>query len=294
MSTQHTAGEFSAGELRLLTEAAAYLENPSLLMQLANAVGKPLEFVVRAVDKVVPGRVEDAVTAALRTALNIAVSTIPDESTTTQPAADADLRQVGKMPAFLHKLSVAITGTAGGLFGIAGLALELPVTTTLMFRSIASIAREFGEDLSEPEVRLQCLTVFCLGGAGSSDDAMESAYLSARWGLQEMLTQAARTVAGMSAEQLTSAIQKGAAPALVNLLSRIAAKFNVTVSQKALVQAVPVLGAATGATINVAFIDHFNRVARYHFGLRSLERKYGLERTQSAYQAEVGKARKST
>lgn len=52
----------------------------------------------------------------------------------------------------------------------------------------------------------------------------------------------------MSAEQLTSAEQKGAAPALVNLLSRIAAKFNVTVSQKALVQAVPVLGAATGAT----------------------------------------------
>lgn len=122
---------------------------------------------------------EDAVNAAVRTALNIAVSTIPDESTTTQPAADADLRQVGKMPT-LHKLSVAITGTAGGLLASPELALELPVTTTLMFRSIASIAREFGEDLSEPEVRLQCLTVFCLGGAGSSDDAMESAYTVAR------------------------------------------------------------------------------------------------------------------
>lgn len=292
MSTQHTAGEFTSGELRMLAEAAAYLENPSLLMQLANAVGKPLEFVVRSVDKVAPGRVEDAVHTALRTALNIAVSTISDDAGPTQPAAEADLRQVGKMPAFLHKLSVAITGTAGGLFGVAGLALELPVTTTLMFRSIASIAREFGEDLGEPEVRLQCLTVFCLGGASTSDDAMESAYLSARWGLQEMLAQAARTVAGMSAEQLASALQKGTAPALVNLLSRIAARFNVTVSQKAFVQALPVLGAATGATINVAFIDHFNRVARYHFGLRSLERKYGLDRTQSAYQAEVRKLRK--
>ncbi len=63
MSTEHTAGDFSTGELRLLAEAAAYLENPSLLMQLANAVGKPLEFVVRTVDKVAPGRVEEAVQA---------------------------------------------------------------------------------------------------------------------------------------------------------------------------------------------------------------------------------------
>jgi hypothetical protein len=292
MSAQRPAGEFSTGEHKLLQEAADYLENPSLLMQLANAVGKPLEFVVRAVDKVAPGRVDDAVGAALRTALNVAVRTIPTDAAAPKPAdVPEDLRKVGALPGFLHKLSVAVTGTAGGLFGVAGLAVELPVTTTLMFRSIASIAREFREDIDDAEVRLQCLTVFSLGGAGEAGEAMDSAYLSARWGVQEMVTHAARTVAGMSAEQLASAMQKGTAPALAALLSRIAARFNLTVSQKALVQAVPVVGAATGAAINVAFMDHFNRVARFHFAIRSLERKYGRDVVQDAYQAAAKRLR---
>ncbi|MGC3969119.1 MAG: EcsC family protein [Pirellulales bacterium] len=295
MADAQSSGGLSAGELRLLAEAADYLENPSLLMQLANAVGKPLEFVVRAVEKVAPGRVDEAVGAALRTAVNVAVRTIPTDAAGAKPVTEVpeDLRKVGALPGFLHKLSVAVTGTAGGLFGVAGLAVELPVTTTLMFRSIASIAREFGEDLDDAEVRLQCLTVFSLGGPGEAGEAMDSAYLSARWGVQEMVTHAARAVAGMTTEQLAAALQKGTAPALATLLARIAARFNLTVSQKALVQAVPVLGAATGAAINVAFMDHFNRVARFHFGIRSLERKHGRDVVQEAYRGAAKRLRKS-
>src|SRR5204863_312147 len=127
------------------------------------------------------------------------------------------------------------------------------------------------------------LSVFCLGGPGKSDDAMESAYLTARFGLQESLMQAVRVVAGVSAEELAAMIQKGSAPAVVNLIAKIASQFNITVTQKVLVQAIPVVGAATGATINVAFMDHFNRVARFHFGIRSLERKYGADLIQSIY-----------
>ncbi len=281
----------SPQELKLIADAAQYLEHPSLLMQLANVVGKPLEMVLKAVDKVAPGRVDDAVSAALRTALNVAVRTIPAGTQSDAISVVGDVNEIGSTPSFLHKLSVALTGSVGGLFGVAGLALELPITTTIMFRSITSIAKEHGEDVGHAEVQLQCLTVFCLGGPGTGDDALDSAYLAARFGLQEMVTHATRAVAGLTAAELAASIQRGAAPAVVSLIAKIAARFNVTVSQKVLVQSIPVLGAATGATINVAFMDHFNRVARFHFGIRSLERKHGIDVVQAAYRDAVLRAK---
>ena len=40
-------------------------------------------------------------------------------------------------------------------------------------------------------------------------------------------------------------------------------------------QAVPVIGALGGAVVNYTFIDHFQEVARAHFVVRRLERRYG-------------------
>jgi hypothetical protein len=237
--------ELSANQIKLISDAAQYLERPSLLMEIANLVGKPLEFFGRGVNKVTAGQVDATVNTALRTALVIAVSTVPAGSDDMGSLVEADISDVGSRTALWHKLSVAITGTAGGLFGLAGIAVELPITTTIMLRSIAAIAKEFGEDLQDPAIRLQCLTVFCLGGPGKGDDAMESAYLTSRLGLQSELTLAARATAGLTAEELAAMIQKGTAPAVVNLISRIAARFNVAVTEKMIAQAIPVLGAAT-------------------------------------------------
>ena len=80
----------------------------------------------------------------------------------------------------LHKLAVTGTGAAGGAFGVSALALELPLSTTVMLRSIADIARAEGEDLRAPDAKLACLSVFALGGRATSDDATESAYYVAR------------------------------------------------------------------------------------------------------------------
>lgn len=284
--------DLAANQLKLISDAAAYLEKPSLLMEIANVVGKPLEFFTRGLDKIAAGRVEEAVNMALRTALSVAVYTVPVDNDAHHSSVEGDINDIGTRVAFWHKVSVAITGTAGGLFGLPGLAVELPLTTTIMLRSIAAIAQEFGEDLSEADIRLQCLSVFCLGGPGRSDDAMESAYLTSRMGLQSELTIASRAVAGMTTEQLSAMIQKGTAPAVVNLLGRIAARFNVAVTEKMVAQAIPILGAATGAAINVAFMGHFNRVARFHFGLRQLERQHGVEVIQNAYRSAAGKPKR--
>jgi hypothetical protein len=83
------------------------------------------------------------------------------------------------------------------------------------------------------------------------------------------------------------AVDKGAiregAPFLVRFLTQIASRFGVVVSQKIAAQTVAVVGAVGGAAVNLAFIEHFQDVARGHFTVRRLERVYGAESVRAEY-----------
>ena len=177
-----------------------------------------------------------------------------------------------------HKVVTAVTGGVGGMFGLVGLAVELPISTTAMLRSIADIARSEGEDLSSPEVRLSCLQVLALGGASTSDDSAETGYFAVRAVFSKTISEMAEVLAERG-------VARHAAPAFVELAGRLAARFGVTVSEKVAAQAVPVVGALGGATINVMFTDHFQSMARGHFTVRRLERIYGPEVVREAYDA---------
>ena len=98
-------------------------------------------------------------------------------------------------------------------------------------------------------------------------------------------------VVRVSTAELARDLAAGASPALVRFIAQVAARFNVVVSQKLIAQAVPGIGAVGGALVNVAFNDHFERVARHHFGLRALERQHGNEAVQAAYEAAVQRHR---
>nr|WP_298017394.1 EcsC family protein [uncultured Castellaniella sp.] len=81
------------------------------------------------------------------------------------------------------------------------------------------------------------------------------------------------------------AADKAAAPAMVRLIAVIADRFGIQVAEKVAAQAVPALGTAGGALINTLFIDHFQDVARGHFIVRRLERRYGKEAVHAVYMA---------
>lgn len=179
-----------------------------------------------------------------------------------------------------HKAMAALSGAVGGAFGLATLAVELPVSTTLMLRSIAQIAREEGEDIETPEGALACVQVFALGGRGGSGTGLaESGYFAVRTALAKTMSEAAR-YAG------SKALLDEAAPALIRFSAQIAARFGIVVSQKVAAQAVPILGALGGAAVNTAFMNHFQSTARGHFTIRRLERAYGKESVRAAYDAE--------
>ena len=155
--------------------------------------------------------------------------------------------------------------------------MELPVSTVIILRSILDIARSEGENLTDPESALSCIEAFGIGGRTESDDAAKSDYFVVRGILAKSVTEAARFIAERG-------IVGEGSPVLVRLITQVASRFGFVVSQKVAAQTIPVIGALGGAAINYAFIDHFQSVARGHFTVRRLERKYGKDLIFNVYQ----------
>ena len=248
-------------EQRFVEEAAEYLERPSLLIRLAESVGQPLE---KLAARVVPAKVAELVGQVMKKAMTWASATVGCTEDVDRRFELAYDRAVWK--GLWHQLSTVVTGGVAGLFGFPGLAIELPVTTAIMFRSIAAIAEEFGEDVLDPAVRLECLSVFSYGALRRDSDPMSCSYLTSRIAMSQLIREAAQFVATANAKTIAEAMERGTAPALVKFMGRVAAQFDLAVSQKFLAQSIPILSIATGATINAAFAQHFNRVARFHLG----------------------------
>ncbi|WP_229458958.1 EcsC family protein [Massilia glaciei] len=267
MGTMHSEGKggpMAAADLAALAQAKQLLEHPSYMARVTDAIGMPIENAVKALPASWSKGISTVTTASLNKCFKVANATLLPTGNTSHPK--------------MHSVAVAVTGALGGAFGIAGLAVELPVSTTVMLRSIADIGRANGEMLGTPEAQLACLMVFSLGGKSGDDDASESGYFAARVAL-------ARAMSEATAYLSKHAVAQESAPALVRLIAQIAAKFNVQVSQKAAAMMVPVLGAAGGALVNTLFINHFQDMARGHFTVRRLERLYGPEVVSAAYRA---------
>ena len=243
----------SQSDVEALRSAVAALERHSFATRLAGLASRQLSFG----SLTLPPRLQAAVAAATQKALAAAMK-MALASLDAQPAKDS-IR--------IHRRLAALTGGVGGAVGLASLPLELPVSTTIMLRSIAEIAQAEGEDLRHPGAALACLEVFALGGHSAEGNVLEGGYLALRAVLAKSVSDAARflTVRQVSNE---------AAPALARLIGAIGARFGMVVSQKTAAQAIPVIGAISGAAINVAFTEHFQILARGHFVVRRLERLY--------------------
>ena len=265
MTTYRAGADELAPEHREeLRRAKRLLEKPGLAIRLSNMLGTPIEATVRTLPQSWQARIVGVTRASLERALRVALLTIDVDA--RAPTSDG-----------LHKVAVSLAGAAGGAFGLPALGLELPVSTTIMLRSIADIARAEGERLRSPEAKLACVEVFALGGRSRDDDAVDSAYYAVRVALAQAVSEAASHLAAKAGA-------KAASPPLVRLIAEVAARFGVQVSQKAAAQAVPIVGAGGGALINSLFIDHFQSAARGHFTVRRLERRYSPAVVRRAYE----------
>ncbi len=247
-----------------LKEAVAILENPSFIARMSD---KFSEAVIKPGFELAPDSLRSKLLqlsdVAINKALGIAIGSL-------------DKEKHGAPSISNHKLAVGVSGAIGGFFGMLALTMELPITTVLMLRSIADIADSQGEDISTREAQLQCVSVFSLGGGSEKIDDAETVYFAGRIALAKTLGDAASYLAGKKVIDKSS-------PVLLKFISKVSARYGIIVSEKAVAQAMPIIGAAGGAAINLLFTDHFQQIAKGHFTIRRLERIYGSEYVQREY-----------
>lgn len=265
MSDNQELVVLGSDDLRELQRAKNLLENPGLAAQLSNLAGKPLEYLL---DQV-PDGVEKALAKVLETTLTKLVVVAQKTLGETRQSAWNKT----------HLASVMVSGGVAGFFGLPALLAEAPITTTIIFRSISDIARAEGEAMGTEEAIGECLKVFALGGESSADDGAETGYYAARLAFNSQVQASVQFLA----QQAKNSTSSGDSPMLLQLISWVSKSLGINFSERSVAQAIPVIGALGGATLNAIFINHFQDMATGHFTVRRLERQYGVKAVREAY-----------
>ncbi|CAI8722902.1 EcsC family protein [Methylocaldum szegediense] len=253
--------ELAAEDRRRLREAFRCLEYPSFAAHLAHVVGTPVDKGLKLIPPRWHRHFSRLLQACMARLLDVAVTCLGPRRLRSER---------------YYRRMARTAGVIGGFLGGSALLVELPITTLIMLAAIAEIARSEGEDLNRLETRLAGLEVFALGGRSKVDDAADTGYYGLRLALEAAVKQASRQIA----EQGLS--RKGA-PAISRMILIVSEQFGLTLSEKAAAEMLPLVGAVGGAFINDLFVRHFQSMARSHFVMRRLERRYGRSYIEAEY-----------
>ncbi len=266
MGAMTTMERLDPADLADLRRAARLLGDNNLLVRLTGLMGRGIEGLAAPGLRLLPETARDA----LRGALEQALSRVFDVAARSIDARSGSaLLDRALSSRWINMATAMASGFGGGLAGLPGVLAELPFTTTVLMRAIAQTAREEGEDLATDAARLECLEVFALGSPSPSDDEADLGYFAVRLGF-------ARALGGLGGRSLQQVLPGAVAVA--------ASRFGAPLAYKVAAEAVPVIGAATGALINGLFVDHYQGKARGHFIVRRLERRYGEALVRQAYE----------
>lgn len=272
-------------ELLDLEKAVKLLEQATITEKMTQMVGKPIDYLMSKLPKGAEAQIYSLVEKALHKAADAALWSLNNE-----PNREASTKT--------NKFFAAVSGAVGGTFGFSALAIELPLSTTIMLRSVADIARSEGFDLDKVETKQACLEVFALGGPSENDNAVDTAYenddavdtayyatrsftAEAMQILSKELSEIATKKASVNAAMNLTPTQTG--KWLATLIEKVATRFGIVITEKTAAQVVPVIGAFAGATLNIMFTDYYQDMARGHFIIKRLEKKYGSELIKSEY-----------
>ena len=246
--------------------AARHRQANGMLIRLVNAAGSQIENRLELLPDSIKDRIEAAAAGALQTAYRMAGRTHGAARGQTG-AASAPNRSDRA-----HLALATLSGAVGGFAGLGSALAELPVTTTLILRAIQSIATGHGFDLHDAAVRAECLAVFSSGSPLDTplenDDGVNTSFLTARLALSG------------------SAIQR--------VIAAVAPRFAAVLGQKLALQAVPVLGALTGAGVNYAFVSYYQDMAHVRFGLLRIGAAYGADAVAAAFRQAMARPRVSS
>ena len=137
----------SAEDREALRRAVLALEGPSYVARLSALAGRPIELLGQALPVPVSDMISKATQAALTRALRYALKTIPKEGKDPETRA--------------HKALAVLSGAMGGALGVSAVLVELPISTTIMLRSIARIAQHRSSRKTLTRTPVGPITVDC-------------------------------------------------------------------------------------------------------------------------------------
>jgi len=249
------------GELGKIAEI--YLSAGNIIISLASMAGKKADNMLTRLPNNVQRQISEVAEMALREAYKFAVLTQGKSDSGTMAGMALGWAKGPKW----HAVATSLTGLLGGAIGLPGILIELPVTTTIILRSIQEVAAEYGEDLRDPAVQAQCVAAFGLGGLLDDDDDDDIVFFASR----AMLT-------GKIATKVIRAVLP---------------RFSIIVTEKVMTQATPVVGGIVGASINPFFANYFRAMAQVHFRLRKLERQANSDQLRACFLRLVAQRRQS-
>lgn len=250
-------------ELNTLKTAKTLLENPGIAIKLSNIIENPVENSKNTLPKNWNKQLLKITQTSILKASNEAIFTIKN------------MEDYNNQRNLLHKNTNETTNDFDGLFDINGLTIELTATTTFLLSSIADIASFNGEFPNDLTTKFACLEVLALGHNNIDDKNLESKYYLTRSLLSNSMSLAKNYIIenGINYE----------ATEITHMITMIAERFSSQVTKKSVLKSAPIMSAVAGAINNTIFISHFQDIAKGHFIIRKLERKYGQKHVQQFY-----------
>ncbi|MCX7376903.1 MAG: EcsC family protein [Alphaproteobacteria bacterium] len=236
------AGLDEASHQILEGAASDLINSKSIVIQLTELAGNAMGAAGSSASDIIKDKFGIDVTSKAQDIAESALKQVLETSTTGM-----DLENTQEKWGWFHKLLATASGAGAGFIGAPGLLFDLPVTTGIIMRSIAEIARSNpGENLDSEDTKRACIEVFAFGGPENNDDEADAGYWAVRTGLNHI--------------------------AIEMLIKTVAARFSIVITEKILAQIVPIAGMFAGGALNYAFIGYYQQMARVHFAIRKVER----------------------
>lgn len=178
----------NANDLKNLNTAVKLLENPSIGVKISDMLGTPIEKTIALLPEKATKTIGSVTQKVILGALKLSLKTFNHHD----PKSGAESPESSN---WWHMAATATTGAVGGAFGLFALTIELPISTTIMMRSIADVARSEGADMQDLQTQLECVQVLTFGGLSSSDDAAEIGYFVAREAMTKAVSEATAHIA---------------------------------------------------------------------------------------------------
>lgn len=219
----------------IATLAKRYQNASGFIIKLANLAGSHIEFIANKVPDEIEQNLQNIVKDALAKAHDVSNHL---SSHSYAPTVHRNFYKV------TGTATGAITGTVGNMGALA----DVPTVIMIMFGSFQKIATEYGFERSDEETKIECLKVFSMGGPLEEDEDLDLTFATKRLALSGQVVGSIITV--------------------------ISERLSITISQKLIASAVPLIGAFMGAALNFAFISYYEEMAHIRFRLKQLQIQY--------------------